>query len=58
MKLKIVSRQRFLKVWHDHSSVSGHGLLVLASCIYDPALLYTPKEMKERTGRAVNVQSC
>ena len=58
-KLKIVSRQRFLKVWHDHSSVSGHGLLlVLASCIYDPALFYTTKEMKERTGRAVNVQSC
>ena len=46
-KLKQMSRQRFFKVWHDHATVASHGhLLVLLSCVYDPAFYYTPAEMK------------
>ena len=43
--LKKISRQRFLKVWH-HTSIAGHGhLLVLVSCVYDPAFYYTTKSL-------------
>ncbi|KAL5510055.1 hypothetical protein EMCRGX_G005525 [Ephydatia muelleri] len=53
MHLKTISRQRYLKVWHDHSSISGHGhLLVTVSCIYDPAFYYSPLEVP-----GVDVQS-
>ena len=53
MHLKTISRQRYLKVWHDHSSKSGHGhLLVTVSCIYDPAFYYSPLEVP-----GVDVQS-
>ena len=56
-KLKKVSRQRMLKVWHDHSTVSGHGLiLVLVSGMYDPAFYHTPDEMKSKTGKVIDVQ--
>ena len=35
-KLKHASRTRYLKIWHDHSSIANHGyLLVLVSFIYD-----------------------
>lgn len=55
-KLKQMSRQRFLKVWHDHATVAGHGhFLVLLSCVYDPAFYYTPAEMKTMTGVEVDV---
>ena len=53
MHLKKISHQRYLKVWHDHSSIAGHGhLLVTVSCIYDPAFYYTPVEVA-----GVDVQS-
>lgn len=49
--LKTLYRTRHFKIWHDHSSIAGHGyLLVLASVIYDPAFFYTSKEMKELKG--------
>ena len=49
---------RHLKIWHDHSSVCGHGLiLVLVSAIYDPALYVTDEEVFRRTGMYVNVQA-
>lgn len=52
------SRQCHIKMWHDHSSISGHGhFLVLISAIYDPAIYYTPEEMEATTGRKVDVQS-
>ena len=51
--LKKISRQRFLKVWHDHTSIAGHGhLLVLVSCVYDPAFYYTTEEL----GTTMDVQ--
>ena len=51
------SRTRYIKVWHDHSDIAGHGhLLVLVGAIYDPALYFTDKELLER-GKKVDVQS-
>ena len=50
-QLKQQSQTRYLKLWHDHSSISGHGyLLVLVSVIYDPAFVYTTEEMKAIKG--------
>ncbi len=49
-KLKDAYRTRHIKVWHDHSSISAHGhILVLISAMYDPAF-YTPDEMKAIKG--------
>lgn len=57
-RLVLISRRRHIKIWHDHSSISGHGhFLVLLSAIYDPAIYYTPEEMEAKTGRKVDVQS-
>ena len=48
-QLKKISRQRLLKVWHDHSEIGGHShLLALVACVCDPAFYYTPQEMQER----------
>ncbi len=56
--LKHISRQRFLKVWHDHSTIAGHShLLVLVSGIYDPAFYLTTEEMLHMTGRSIDVQT-
>ena len=50
-KLISLSRQRHLKIWHDHSSVAGHSyLLVLVTPVYDEAFYYTPEEMEKKTG--------
>ena len=49
--LKEVFRTRYLKIWHDHSSIANHGyLLVLISFIYDPVFLFhnTGNERSER----------
>ena len=44
-----VTKKRYLKLWHDHSEIAGHGhLLCTATCIYDPAFFYTSAEMKQR----------
>ena len=57
-KLKNASRTRYLKVWHDHSSIANHGyLLVLVSVIYDPAFYYTTQEMKDFKGIEIDVQA-
>ena len=40
--LTVVRRQRFLKVWHDHATVAGHGHLhVLVAVIFDLQLSIT-----------------
>ena len=40
---------RYLKVWHDHGKIAGHGhLLVLVASIYDEAFYLTTEEMRER----------
>lgn len=48
-KLKQISRHRLLKVWHDHSGISGHShLLVLVATVYDPVLYFTTEEMQQK----------
>ena len=48
-KLKNLSRQRLLKVWHDHSEIGGHShILVLVAAVYDSAFYYTPEEIREK----------
>ena len=45
MQLKLLSRQRHLKVWHDHSTIGGHShILVTVACLYDPLFYLTPSE--------------
>ena len=40
---------RYLKVWHDHGKISGHGhLLVLVASICYQAFFYTSQEMPQR----------
>ena len=46
-QLKDLSHKRHIKIWHNHSSISAHGhLLVLVSIMYDPAFFCTTEEMK------------
>ena len=55
-KLQDACRTRYLKVWHDHSSIANHGyLLVLVSFIYDTAFYYTTQEMKDLKGISIDV---
>lgn len=55
-KLKDACRTRYMKIWHDHSSIASHGyLLVLASFIYDSAFYYTSEEMKALKGIDIDV---
>ena len=55
-ELKEVCRTRHIKMWHDHSSISGYGyLLVLVSIVYDPAFFYTNEEMKRLKGVDIDV---
>ena len=45
-QLKSMNRTRHLKIWHDHSTISGHShLLVTVACVYDPAFYHTPEEV-------------
>ena len=54
--LRDACRTRYLKVWHDHSSIANHGyLLVLVSFIYDTAFYYTTQEMKDLKGISIDV---
>ena len=49
---------RFLKVWHDHSSVAGHGhLLVLVSVIYDTVFFLTQEEADLKLKKKIDIQS-
>ncbi len=44
------SKQRHLKIWHDHGKLAGHGhALVLVGGIYDPAVYYTPQELAAKS---------
>ena len=57
-KLKKFQRTRHLAFWHDGSTLSNHGhLLMMVNCIYDHALYYTDKEIKEKTGQSIDVQA-
>ena len=36
-------------MWHDNGPIAGKGhLMVLVSCLYDPAFYYTPHELAEK----------
>ena len=49
---------RYLKVWHDHSTVAGHGhFLVLVTALYDAAFYLTDIELKQKQGENIDVQS-
>ena len=51
------SLSRYLKVWHDHSSVAGHGhLLVLVSAVYDTSFYLTQEEATQ-LGVNIDIQS-
>ena len=52
------SLTRHFKIWHDHSTVDGHGhFLVLVSAVYDPAFYFTALEMKEKFDKNIDIQS-
>ena len=56
-KLIKISRQRHLKIWHDHSEISGHShFLVLVSAVYDPAFYLTPTELDNK-GISLDIQT-
>ena len=56
-KIQTIRSQRFLKVWHDHSTIAGHGhLLVLVSCMYDPAIYLTQAEVEQK-GLHIDVET-
>jgi hypothetical protein len=49
---------RYLKIWHDHSSIAGHGhFLVLVSVIYDSALFLSQEEADLKLEKSIDVQS-
>ena len=51
-------KSRYLKVWHDHSSIAGHGyFLVLVSVLYDTSLFLTQKEANLKLGKDIDVYS-
>ena len=50
-KLKAIQRTRHFGFWHDGSTLSNHGhLLMMIVVMYDPAIFYTSQEYKEKTG--------
>ena len=54
----VKEKHRYLKVWHDHSSIAGHGyFLVLVSVLYDPSFFLTQQEVALKLGRDIDVQS-
>lgn len=49
-KIKTLQRTRHLMFWHDGSSLASHSyLLILVSCMYDPAVFYTDEEYFQKT---------
>ena len=56
--LKKYERSRNLMFWHDGSSLSSHGhILMLVSSIYDPAVYLTDDEYSAKYSSKINVQS-
>ena len=53
-KLMKYERARSLSLWHDVSTLSIHGhVLMMVACLYDPAVFLTDDECKEK----YNIQS-
>ena len=56
-KLMKYERTRSLSLWHDGSTLSNHGhLLMMVACLYDPAVFLTDDECKEKYSMEVNGQ--
>ena len=54
--IKHLLRQRNLLLWHDASTLLNHGHMIFTvTAIYDPALYYTPSEMKQMGRGEINV---
>ena len=50
-RLKAFQRTRHITCWHDGSTISNHGhLLVTVSILYDLAIFYTDEEYYQLTG--------
>ena len=60
-RLKIIERTRYLKVWHDLSTIANHGhfiLVFMVSSLYDPAIHYLDSEYKNLTGcKNIDIQT-
>ena len=57
-KLSQFERTRHLMLWHDGSTLSNHGHLLMMVCvIYDPAIYYTDKEYFELYNKNINIQA-
>jgi len=55
-ELKIISRQRHFKMWHDHATIGGYGhFLVLVAPIFDPVFYYTSDEVLSLYGADIDV---
>ena len=53
-----MERTRYLMIWHDLSTVANYlHLVCMATCLYDPATVYTCSEYEAMTGEKVNIQS-
>ena len=49
--LKKLQRQRHLMFWHDGSTISNHGhILIMVLCLYDKAIHLTDQEFYEKYG--------
>ena len=57
-KLKNFERTRNLMFWHDGSTISNHShILVMVSCLYDPAIFLTDEEYSKSNGVLANLQA-
>ena len=57
-KLKKIERTRNLMFWHDGSTISNHShILVMVSCLYDPAIFLTDEEYSKSNGVLANLQA-
>ena len=56
--LKLHQRTRFLQFWHDGSTISNHGhLLIMVNTVYDKAIYLTNEEYHLKYGHHKDVQS-
>ena len=57
-KLKKFERTCNLIFWHDGSTISNHShILVMVSCLYDPAIFLTDEEYSKSNGVLANLQA-
>ena len=56
--MKKFERTRNLMFWHDGSIISNHSrILVMVSCLYDPAISLTDEEYSKSNGVLANLQA-